>query len=84
MGSVSDSGDGVIELGSASGGIEDSTFVLREVVTGIDSDANWSLIKSSLELRSTLVLDSPVAGGCNDFLGLAGLAALSSALIWVG
>jgi len=46
--SESDSSDGVIELGSASGGVQDTTGVTLEGLgVGFNSNGNWSLVKSS-------------------------------------
>ena len=56
--SISDSGDGVIELGSASGGVQDTTGVtLESHLVGFDGDGDWSLGDSSKELSSRVGLD---------------------------
>jgi len=48
--SESDSGDGVIEGGSASGGVHDSTGVtLEDLGVGFDGNGDWSLIDGSEE-----------------------------------
>ena len=51
LSSVSDSGDGVVELGSAGGGVEDSTGVhLEDGGIGLNGDGGWSLGNGGLEL----------------------------------
>lgn len=51
LGSVSDSGDGVVKGGSASAGIEDTTGVhLEDSSVGFDGNSNWSVGDGSLEL----------------------------------
>jgi len=46
--SETNSGDGVIEGGSASGGVHDTTGVsLENFSVGFDGDGNWSLSNSS-------------------------------------
>ena len=48
--SITDGGDGVIEGGSASGGVHDTTGVsLENFNIGFDSNGNWSLSNSSKE-----------------------------------
>jgi hypothetical protein len=69
LGSVSDSGDGVIEGGSASGSVKDSTGVsLESRSVGLNGDGCWSLSNSSLQLGDrvgwdVLVGDDVVGGG---------------------
>jgi len=49
--SISDSGDGVIELGSASGRVENTTGVtLESNLVSFDSDGDWSLGDSGQKL----------------------------------
>jgi hypothetical protein len=56
--SVSDSGDGVIEVGSALGGVEDTLSVTLEG-SGVSfySDGDWSSGDGSHELRGRVFLD---------------------------
>ena len=56
--SISDSGDSVIELGSASGGVKNTTGVtLESHLVGFDGNRDWSLGDGSEELGSRVGLD---------------------------
>jgi len=56
--SISDSGDGVIEIGSASGGVQDTTSVtLESHLVGLNGNGNWSLGDSSHKLSGRSWLD---------------------------
>ena len=68
VGTVSNSGDGVVEVGSALLGVEDSTGVELEVSLGIDRDASWLLGNGGLKLGDALVLDVRVSGDLNLLL----------------
>ena len=51
--SISDSGDGVIELGSAGGGVNNTGGVtLEDTGSGADGDGGWSTSDGSLKLGS--------------------------------
>jgi len=53
---VSNSGDGVVEVGSAGLGVEDSLAVEHELaVFGINRDTCWLSINSSLKLWDALL-----------------------------
>lgn len=82
--SVSNGGDGVIKVGSAVLGVEDSTRVELEVSVGFNRDASWLNVDGSLQLGDTLVLDVSVGGGLNELLGFGGLAlSSSSGSVWI-
>ena len=66
--SISDSGDGVIELGSASGGVQDTAGVtLESHLVGFDGDGDWSLGDSSKELSSRVGLDGVDLGDVGNW-----------------
>jgi len=61
--SISDSGDGVIEVGSASGGVENTTGVTLEGRSvGFDGNRDWSSGNSSHELGSRVGSDGVDSG----------------------
>jgi len=52
LNTISDSGDGVVKVGSALGGVEDTTSVsLEGVGVSLDGDGNNTLLDGSLKLR---------------------------------
>ena len=66
FGSVSDSTDGVIEVGSTLLGVEDSGGVhLEDHLVGLDGEGNWGLGKSSLKLGDGLSGDVGISGILN-------------------
>ena len=82
--SVSDGGDGVVELGSASGGVEDSTGVhLEDRSVGLNGDGGWSLGNGSLELINGLGSNVGVGGNTNLTLGGRVLAGSISGSVWI-
>lgn len=61
LGSVTNSGDGVVELGSASLGVHDTGFVLLEDGSvGLNGDGHWLLGNGGLELGNRLGWDGLV------------------------
>ena len=61
-GSVSDSGDGVIETGSAFAGVEDSGPIsLENGLVGFDGHGDWSLGDGSLKLGDGFGLDGGIS-----------------------
>lgn len=70
LGSVSNGGNGVIELGSASGGVQNTGgVVLEDSLVGLDGDRNWLLVDGSLELRDGSGWDVGVVLNLNLSLG---------------
>lgn len=63
LGSVTNSGDGVIEGGTASGGVEDTGGVsLEDGSIGLNGDGGWSLSDGSLKLLDGSGLDVSIGG----------------------
>ena len=84
LGSVSDSGDGVIELGSASGGVEDTGLVLLEDGSvGLNSHGDWLLGNGGLKLVNGLGWGGLVRLDINLTGVLGGLASSSSSGVGV-
>jgi len=88
LNTISDGGDGVIEVGSASGGVENTTGVtLESHLVGLNGNGNWSLSDSSDELsgRSWLnvVVGGNVDGWISDLGRLAGSGLSVSGGVWV-
>lgn len=55
LGSVSDSSDGVVKVGSAGGGVEDTALVLLEDGSvSLNGDGDDTLVDSSLELGNAV------------------------------
>jgi len=84
--SISDSGDGVIELGSASGGVENTTGVtLESHLVGFDGNRDWSLSDSGKELSGRVGLDGVDAGDESFWASslLAGSRVSGSGGVWV-
>ena len=82
--SVSNGGDGVIELSSASGGVEDSTGVhLEDRSVGLNGNGGWSLGNGSLELINGLGSNVGVGGNTNLTLGGGVLAGSVSGSVWI-
>jgi len=84
--SISDSGDGVIELGSASGGVENTTGVtLESHLVGFDGNRDWSLGDSSKKLAGRVGLDGVDLGDesfwASSLLARAGVS--RSGGVWV-
>ena len=78
LGSVTNSGDGVVELGSAEAGVQNTGLVLLEDGSvGLNGDGNWLLGNGGLELVNRLSWDGLV--GLNAHLsGVLGSFAGSS------
>jgi len=84
LGSVSDSGDGVVEGGSALGRVEDSSSVhLEDSGVGLNGHGHGSGSDGSLELVDGLGLNLGVGLDVNLSLGGGGLAALGSGSVGV-
>ena len=85
LGSVSDGGDGVIELGSAGGGVHDTGGVhLEDGSVGLNGNGSWSLGNGGLELVDGLGGDVGVGGNSDLTLGGGVLAGSVSGGVWVG
>ena len=71
FGTVSDSEDTVVELGSALGGGDDTGGIgLEDRLVGLDGDGNWSSGKSSLEVSTGGILNDILeASNFTDSLG---------------
>jgi len=83
LGSESDSGDGVIEVGSARGGVEDTSGVTLEGVgVSFDGNGNWSLSNSGHKLGNRVGLDVLVSV-VEDVVGLLVAARSGSGLVGV-
>ena len=75
LGSVSNSGDGVIEVGSAGGGVEDTSGIsLEDELIGLDGHGDWGLGNGSLELGNGVGWDVLVVGNV-DLSGVLGIFA---------
>ena len=62
LGSVSNSGDGVIEVGSAGGGVQNTTSVsLEDEGIGLNGDSDWGKSDGSLQLGNGVGLNVGVA-----------------------
>ena len=82
--SVSDGGDGVIKLGSARLGVEDSGLVeLEDGSVGLDGDGNWLSSDGGLELRDGSGSNVGVLGNTNLTLGGRVLAGSISSSVWI-
>jgi len=69
LNTISDGGDGVIEVGSASGGVENTTGVtLESHSVGLNGHGNWSLSNSSDELGGRSWLNVSVGGDVDGWV----------------
>jgi len=84
--SITDGGDGVIEGGSACGGVHDTTGIsLENFSVGFDGNRDWSLSDSGKELSGRVGLDG-VDFGDESFWAsslLAGSRVSGSGGVWV-
>ena len=94
LGSISDSGDGVIEVGSAGSGVEDTTGIsLEDKLVGLDGHGDWGEGNGGLELGNRVGWDVVVrsnvhlsgvlgifAGSVNSVVGVVSLELLSGLL----
>ena len=72
LGSVTNSGDGVVELGSAGSGVHNTRLVLLEDGSvGLNGDGNWLFGNGGLELGNRLLWDGGVLGD-GDLTGVLG------------
>ena len=72
LGSVTNSGDGVVELGSASGGVHNTRLVgLEHGSVGLNGDGNWLLGNGGLKLGNGSSWDGSVLGD-GDLTGVLG------------
>ena len=84
LGSVSNSEDTVVELGSASGGVEDTGLVLLEDGSvGLNGHGDWLLGDGGLELVDRLSWDGSVGLDINLTGVLGSLASSSSSGVGV-
>merc|ERR1712086_74862 len=85
--SVTNSGDGVIEVSSTSLVVVDTTTVRLPIGTlGINGDAGWLSLNGSLQLSGAFLWDMSICGGLNKFLGALGFARSGSTRsrgVWV-
>jgi len=87
LGSVSDGGNGVIEVGSTSSGVQDSGGVLLEDSSvGLNGHGNWLLVDGSLKLGNRVGWHVSVR--CNTDFTFAGIEFAGSGLsgsrsVWV-
>jgi len=93
---IADGGDGVVEVGTAGGGVEDTRLVhLENELVSLDGDGGWGLGDGGLELLDGVGLDVGVARDLDLLEGLVGLAGAGGAsargvwvvrhqFIWVG
>jgi hypothetical protein len=78
LGSVTNGGDGVVEVGSAELGVQDSGFVgLEHGSVGLNGDGNWSLGNGGLQLVDGLSWD----GGIGLDIDLSGVLGGSAGLV---
>lgn len=74
----------MVKVSSASGAGEDTTSVALECSTGgINRNASWLLIDSSLKLSNRSLWNSSVGGGINLSERSLGLASTGSGNVWV-
>lgn len=87
LGTVSDGGDGVIELGSTLLGVEDTTGVhLEDGLVGLDGDGGWGLGDGGLQLGDGVGWDVLVGSNFDGTLGgiiFAGAGLSVSRGIWI-
>jgi len=78
---VSDCSDGVVEAGTAFGGVDDSSAVLPEDgIVSLDGDSDDTLVEGSLELSNAVsadVVDTGDLGGGTLHLGSNALSCVS-------
>lgn len=78
LGSVSDGSDGVVEVGAAGGGVEDTRVVkLEDGLVSLDGDGDDALVDGSLELVDAVGLNLGPAGDLDFTHGLLGGVASS-------
>jgi hypothetical protein len=84
FGTITDSGDGVIEGGTAWGGVEDTTGVhLEDVGIGLDGDGSWGGHNGGLKLVNGLWGNVVDGSNVNLTLGGGGGAWSVSGGIWI-
>ena len=84
LGSVTNGGDGVIEVRSISTVVEDSTGVTLEVVVGsIDGNASWSSGDGRFQGGDTSWLDRSVGCSSDNSLGFVRFARSGLGNVWV-
>ena len=88
LGTIADSGDGVVEVGTALLGVEDTTGVhLEDGLVGLDGDGDWLLGDGGLQSGDGSGWDVLVGSNTNLTLGgieLAGTGLTVSGGVWVG
>lgn len=68
--SVTNGGDGVVEAGSAFGGVHDTTGVhLEDALVSLDGNGDNTLVKGSLQLGDAVFLDLRPSSDLDDTLG---------------
>jgi hypothetical protein len=84
LGSVTNGGDGVIEVRSISTVVEDTSSVTLEVVVGsINGNASWSSSDGRFQGGDAVVLDGSVGGSSDNTLGFGGFASSGLGNVWV-
>ena len=77
LGSVSDSGDGVIEVGSAGSGVEDTTGIsLENELVGLDGHGNNGKVNGGLQLGHAVFYNWIIFGDTDGTIGFQGVVAL--------
>ena len=81
---IADSGDGVIELGSAFAGVQDTGLIhLEDSLVSLNGDRDWALSDGSLQLVNGLGSDVVDLGNENLTLGGISLALAILGVVWV-
>jgi hypothetical protein len=84
FGTVSDSGNGVIEVVTAFSGVEDTTGITLEIVVGsINRDASWSRLNCGFSGRNALGFDGFVRNSVNKSLTGFGFTFLGFSNVWI-
>ena len=84
LGTITDGGDGVIEGGTASGGVENTTSVhLEDGGIGLNGDGYWSEGNGSLKLWDGSWGDGGDGFDIDLTLGGGGLAGSISGGVWI-
>lgn len=84
---ITNGSDGVVEVGTALGGVEDTGLVhLEDELVGLNGDGSWLLGNGGLELVDGVGLDVGVARDLDlleGLVGLAGAGGTSTRGVWV-
>jgi len=84
FGTVADSGNGMVDIGSAKVTVQDTLSVeLEGVAVAVDRDSDWLLLDSGFHLGLALWWEGGVSVNTEDSLGLVGLAVIVGTSILV-